>query len=173
MGVIQQSVNQAVSVAGLAKYLYQQSPGYQKRMQANEELAGYERYEAAKKEIKRQLDYLPEKHVGNEELKVARDRLNEGRANELYSQGRYEDWTRQIVRNARESKNQFGRAANIVEYDEEIAQKANQRAEDTARQIAEQNQRNREIVRQLRGLLPLSQELVARHNERRGLNESK
>ena len=103
--------------------------------------------------------------MGNEELKVARDRLNEGRANELYSQYRYEDWTRQIVRNARESKNQFGRVANIVEYDEEIAQEANQRAEDTARQIAEQNQRNREIVRQLRGLLPLSQELVARHKE--------
>ena len=173
MGVIQQSFNQAVSVAGLAKNLYQQSPGYQKRMQAKEELAGYERYEAAKKEIKGQLKSHPENHVGNEELKAARDRLNEGRANELYSQGRYEDWARQTVRNAQESKNQFGRVANIVEYDEEIAQEANQRAEDTARQIAEQNQRNREIVRQLRGLLPLSQELVARHNERRGLNESK
>ena len=173
MGVIQQSFNQAISVAGLANHLYQQSPGYQKRMQAKEELAGYERYEAAKKEIKGQLKSHPENYVGNEELKAARDRLNEGRANELYSQGRYEDWTRQIVRNARESKNQFGRVANIVEYDEEIAQEANQRAEDTARQIAEQNQRNRDIVRQLRGLLPLSQELVARHKERRGLNESK
>ena len=165
MGVIQQSFNQAVSVAGLAKNLYQQSPGYQKRMQANEELAGYERYEAAKKEIKRQLDYLPEKHVGNEELKAARDRLNEGRANELYSQGRYEDWTRQIVRNARESKNWFGRIPNMSEYDEEIAEMANDRAENIARQVSEQNQRNRDIVRQLRGLLPLSQELVARHKE--------
>ena len=165
MGVIQQSFNQAISVAGLANQLHQQSPGYQKRMQAKEELAGYERYEAAKKEIKGQLKSHPENHVGNEELKAARDRLNEGRANELYSQGRYEDWARQMVRNAQESKNQFGRAANIVEYDEEIAQAANQRAEDTARQIAEQNQRNRDIVRQLRGLLPLSQELVAKHKE--------
>ena len=173
MGVIQQSVNQAVSVAGLAKYLHQQSPGYQKKMQAKEELAGYERYEAAKKEIKGQLKSHPENHVGNEELKAARDRLNEDRANELYSQGRYEDWARQTVRNAQESKNQFGRLSNIVEYDEEIAQAANQRAEDQARQVAEQSQREKEIVRQLRGLLPLSQELVARHNERRGLNESK
>ena len=165
MGVIQQSFNQAISIAGLANQLRQQSPGYQKRMQAKEELAGYERYEAAKKEIKGQLKSHPENHVGNEELKAARDRLNEGRANELYSQGRYEDWARQTVRNAQESKNQFGRVANIVEYDEEIAQEANQRAENTARQIAEQNQRNRDIVRQLRGLLPLSQELVARHKE--------
>ena len=165
MGVIQQSFNQAISVAGLANHLYQQSPGYQKRMQAKEELAGYERYEAAKKEIKGQLKSHPENHVGNEELKAARDRLNEERANELYSQGRYEDWARQTLRNAQESKNRFGRLANIVEYDEQRAQEANQRAEDTARQIAEQNQRNRDIVRQLRGLLPLSQELVARHKE--------
>ena len=165
MGVIQQSFNQAISVAGLANHLYQQSPGYQKRMQAKEELAGYERYEAAKKEIKGQLKSHPENHVGNEELKAARDRLNEERANELYSQGRYEDWARQTLRNAQESKNRFGRLANIVEYDEQKAQEANQRAEDTARQIADQNQRNRDIVRQLRGLLPLSQELVAKHKE--------
>ena len=165
MGVIQQSFNQAISVAGLANHLYQQRPGYQKRMQAKEELAGYERYEAAKKEINGQLKSHPENHVGNEELKDARDRLNEGRANELYSQGRYVDWARQTVRNAQESKNQFGRLPSISEYDEEIAQEANQRAEDTARQIAEQNQRNRDIVRQLRGLLPLSQELVAKHKE--------
>ena len=173
MGVIQQSFNQAMSVAGLANQLRQQSPGYQKRMQAKEELAGYERYEAAKKEIKEQLKTYSENHVGNEELKAARDRLNEGRADELYSQGRYEDWARQTIRNAQESKNRFGRLANIVEYDEQKAQEANQRAEDQARQVAEQNQRNSDIVRQLRGLLPLSQELVARHNERRGLNESK
>ena len=165
MGVIQQSFNQAISVAGLANHLYQQSPGYQKRMQAKEELAGYERYEAAKKEINGQLKSHPENHVGNEELKDARDRLNEGRANELYSQGRDVDWARQTVRNAPESKNQFGRLPSISEYDEETAQEANQRAENTARQIAEQNQRNRDIVRQLRGLLPLSQELVARHKE--------
>ena len=165
MGVIQQGFNQAISVAGLANHLYQQSPGYQKRMQAKEELAGYERYEAARKEIKGQLKSHPENHVGNEELKAARDRLNEERANELYSQGRYEDWARQTLRNAQESKNRFGRLANIVEYDEQKAQEANQRAEDQARQVAEQNQRNSEIVRQLRGLLPLSQELVARHKE--------
>lgn len=165
MGVIQQSFNQAISVAGLANHLYQQSPGYQKRMQAKEELAGYERYEAAKKEIQGRLNSHSKEHVGDEELKVARDRLNEGRANELYSQGRYADWARQMIRNAQESKNQFGRIANIVEYDEEIAQAANQRAEDQARQVAEQNQRNSEIVRQLRGLLPLSQELVAKHKE--------
>ena len=165
MGVIQQSFNQAVSIAGLANQLRQQSPGYQKRMQAKEELAGYERYEAAKKEIKEQLKSHPENYVGNEELKAARDRLNEGRANELYSQGRYEDWARQTVRNAQESKNWFGRISNMSEYDEQKAQAANQRAEDTARQVAEQNQRNRDILRQLRGLLPLSQELVARHKE--------
>ena len=165
MGVIQQSFNQAISVAGLANQIRQQSPNYQKKMQAKEELAGYERYEAAKKEIKGQLKSHPENHVGNEELKAARDRLNEDRANELYSQGRYEDWARQTLRNAQESKNRFGRLANIVEYDEQRAQEANQRAEDTARQIAEQNQRNRDIVRQLRGLLPMSQELVARHKE--------
>ena len=165
MGVIQQSFNQAVSVAGLANHLYQQSPGYQKRMQAKEELAGYERYEAARKEIKGQLKSHPENHVGNEELKAARDRLNEGRANELYSQGRYEDWARQMIRNAQESKNRFGRLSNIVEYDEQKAQEANERAENIARQVSKQSQNEKEIVRQLRGLLPLSQELVARHKE--------
>ena len=165
MGVIQQSFNQAISVAGLANHLYQQSPGYQNRMQEKEELAGYERYEAAKKEIKGQLKSHPKEYVGNEELKAARDRLNERRANELYSQGRYTDWARQMVRNAQESKNQFGRIANMSEYDEKIAEIANDRAENIARQVAEQNQRNSEIVRQLRGLLPLSQELVARHKE--------
>ena len=165
MGVIQQSFNQAISVAGLANQIRQQSPNYQKKMQAKEELAGYERYEAARKEIKGQLKSHPENYVGNEELKAARDRLNEERANELYSQGRYEDWARQTLRNAQESKNRFGRLANMSEYDEKIAEMANDRAENTARQIAEQNQRNRDIVRQLRGLLPLSQELVAKHKE--------
>ena len=165
MGVIQQSFNQAISVAGLANQLRQQSPGYQKKMQAKEELAGYERYEAAKKEIEGQLKSHPENHVGNEELKAASDRLNEGRGNELYSQGRYEDWARQTVRNAQESKNQFGRIAEMSEYDERIAEMANDRAENIARQVSDQNQRNRDIVRQLRGLLPLSQELVAKHKE--------
>lgn len=157
MGVIQQSVNQAFSIAGLANQLYQQSPGYQKKMQAKEELAGYERYEAAQKEIKGQLKSHPEGHVGNEELKAARDRLNEGRANELYSQGRYADWARQTVRNAQESKNQFGRTANIVEYDEQRAQEANDRAEDTTRQIIAQRDAYKSVLDQLRGVNQVSQ----------------
>lgn len=157
MGVIQQSFNQAISVAGLANQLRQQSPGYQKKMQAKEELAGYERYEAAKKEIKGQLKSHPENHVGNEELKAARDRLNEGRANELYSQGRYEDWTRQIVRNAQEKKNWFGRIPSFSEYDEEIAQEANQRAEDTTRQIIAQRDAYKSVLDQLKGVNQVSQ----------------
>ena len=157
MGVIQQSFNQAISIAGLANQIRQQSPNYQKKMQAKEELAGYERYEAAKKEINGQLKSHPENHVGNEELKDARDRLNEGRANELYSQGRYEDWTRQIVRNAQEKKNWFGRIPSFSEYDEEIAQEANQRAEDTTRQIIAQRDAYKSVLDQLKGVNQVSQ----------------
>ena len=52
-----------------------------------------------------------------------------------------------------------------MEFDEQKGQEANDRAENIARQVAEQNQREKDILRQLRGLLPLSQELVAKHKE--------
>lgn len=157
MGVIQQSVNQAFSIAGLANQLRQQSPGYQKKLQQKEELKGYERYEAAREELKGQLKTHPEGYVGHEELKIARERLNEGRANELYSQGRYADWARQTVRNAQEKKNRFGRESSIVEYDEQKADEANQRAEDTARQIMAQRDAYKSVLDQLRGVNRVSQ----------------
>lgn len=158
MGVIQQSLNQAASVAGLAKHLYQQSPGYQKKMEEKEFDESTKRYEESKANIKKALEAKPAGYAGHEELKSAQKQLEERRTDELLARGKYDEW-------AQRKSGKFGRLPSISEYDEEIAQEANQRAEDQARQIAEQNQRNRDILRQLRGLLPLSQELVAKHKE--------
>lgn len=158
MGVIQQSFNQAISVAGLMEQLYQQSPGYQKKMEQKEFDESTKRYEESKASIKRSLEARPARYAGHEELKAALKQLEDRRTDELLARGKYDEWSQR-------KSGKFGRIANMSEYDERIAEMANQRAEDTARQIAEQNQRNRDVLRQLRGLLPLSQELVAKHKE--------
>ena len=160
MGVIQQSFNQAISVAGLANHLYQQSPGYQKKMEDKEFKESLDNYEKAQEalDLKRQRGGLAQKELENAQIQ-----LGERRAAELLARGKYTEYANQVRNNA------YGKAfferQTPPEYDEQRAQAANQRAEDTARQVAEQNQRNRDIVRQLRGLLPLSQELVAKHKE--------
>lgn len=168
MGVIQQSVNQAFSMAGLAKQLYQQSPGYQKKLEDKEFDKSKEEYKKAQEALalkKQQAGPLAQKDLENAQLQ-----LGERRAAELLARGKYTEYANRVTNNA------YGKAisSNPVSpfgsqtppaYDEQRAQAANQRAEDTARQIAEQNQRNRDIVRQLRGLLPMSQELVAKHKE--------
>ena len=161
MGVIQQSFNQAASVAGLAKHLYQQSPGYQKKMEEKEFEKSIDDYE----EVQKILDSKREKAgpLEQKELENAQIQMGERHAADLLARGKYEAYANQVETNAR-GKAFFERQTPPA-YDEQRAQAANQRAEDTARQIAEQNQRNRDIVRQLRGLLPLSQELVAKHKE--------
>ena len=168
MGVIQQSFNQAISVAGLAKYLYQQSPGYQKMMEAKEFDESTERFIKGQEALalkKKEAGPLAQKDIENAQIQ-----LGERRAAELLARGKYSAYANRVVNNALGkaiSSNSVGPSGTQVPpaYDEQRAQAANQRAEDTARQIAEQNQRNRDIVRQLRGLLPLSQELVAKHKE--------
>ena len=50
-------------------------------------------------------------------------------------------------------------------YDEQKAQEANQRAEDTTRVIMAQRDAYSNVLQRLRGLLPMSQELVAKHKE--------
>ena len=161
MGVIQQSVNQAFSMAGLANHLYQQSPRYQEKMAKEEFDKSSDEYQKAQEALaskKQQAGPLAQKDLENAQLQ-----LGERRAAELLARGKYEAYANQVRNNA-DGKAFFERQTPPA-YDEQRAQAANQRAEDTARQIAEQNQRNRDIVRQLRGLLPLSQELVAKHKE--------
>ena len=158
MGVIQQSLNQAASVAGLAKHLYQQSPGYQKKMEEKDFDESTKRYEESKANIKKALEAKPVGYAGHEELKSAQKQLEDRRTDELLARGKYDEW-------AQRKSGKFGRIANMSEYDEKIAEMANDRAENIARQIAEQNQREKDVLRQLRGLLPLSQELVAKHKE--------
>ena len=160
MGVIQQSFNQAVSVAGLANQLHQQNPNYQKKMEEKEFKASTRRYEEAKKELGKSFENFPEGHPARKALVSAGNQLEDEFNDKLLARGKYTEWAARV-----------GNKIKRQEYDEQKAQEANQRAEDQARQVAEQSQREKEIVRQLRGLLPLSQELVAKHKE--GLNESK
>ena len=161
MGVIQQSVNQAFSMAGLAKHLYQQSPGYQKKMEDKEFEKSLDDYQ----EVQKILDSKREKAgpLEQKEFENAQIQMGERHAADLLARGKYIAYANQVETNAR-GKAFFERQVPPA-YDEQRAQAANQRAEDTARQIAEQNQRNRDMIRQLRGLLPLSQELVAKHKE--------
>ena len=161
MGVIQQSFNQAASVAGLAKHLYQQSPGYQKKMEEKEFEKSIDDYE----EVQKILDSKREKAgpLAQKELENAQIQMGERHAADLLARGKYMAYANQVENNAR-GKAFFERQVPPA-YDEQRAQAANQRAEDAARQIAEQNQREKDMIRQLRGLLPLSQELVAKHKE--------
>lgn len=168
MGVIQQSLNQAASVAGLAKHLYQQSPGYQKKMEDEEFKKSSDEYQKAQEALaskKQQAGPLAQKDLENAQLQ-----LGEKRAAELLARGKYTEYANRVTNNAYAKAissnpvSPFGNQAPPA-YDEQRAQAANQRAEDIARQIAEQNQRDKDILRQLRGLLPMSQELVAKHKE--------
>lgn len=168
MGVIQQSVNQAFSMAGLAKHLYQQSPGYQKKMEEKEFDKSTEKFIKGQEALalkKKEASPLAQKDIENAQIQ-----LGERRAAELLARGKYSAYANRVVNNA------LGKAisSNPVSpfgsqtppaYDEQRAQAANQRAENIARQVSEQNQREKEMIRQLRGLLPLSQELVAKHKE--------
>ena len=158
MGVIQQSFNQAISIAGLANQLHQQNPNYQKKMEEKDFKESTKRYEESKASIKKALEAKPAGYAGHEELKTAQKQLEDRRTDELLARGKYDEW-------AQRKSGKFGRIADMSEYDERIAEMANDRAEDIARQVSEQSQRNKDILRQLRGLLPLSQELVAKHKE--------
>ena len=161
MGVIQQSFNQAFSMAGLAKSLYQQSPGYQKKMEDKEFDKSLDEYEKAQEALdSKRLRSGP---LAQKELENAQIQLGEKHAAELLARGKYEAYANQVRNNA--NGKAFFERQTPPAYDEQRAQVANGRAEDIARQVSEQNQRNRDILRQLRGLLPLSQELVAKHKE--------
>ena len=161
MGVIQQSFNQAFSMAGLAKHLYQQSPGYQKKLEDKEFDKSLDEYEKAQEALdSKRLRSGP---LAQKELENAQIQLGEKHAAELLARGKYEAYANQVRNNA--NGKAFFERQTPPAYDEQKAQEANDRAEDIARQVSEQNQRNRDILRQLRGLLPLSQELVAKHKE--------
>lgn len=154
MGVIQQSFNQAVSVAGLANQLRQQNPNYQKKMEEKEFKASTKRYEEAKKELGKSFEKFPEGHPARKALVSAGNQLEDEFNDRLLARGKYTEWAARM-----------GSKIKRQEYDEQKAQEANQRAEDIARQVSEQNQREKDILRQLKGLLPMSQELVAKHKE--------
>ena len=168
MGVIQQSFNQAVSMAGLANQLRQQNPNYQKKMEEKEFKKSSDEYKKVQEALalkKQEAGPLAQKDLENAQLQ-----LGERRAAELLARGKYTEYANRVTNNAYAKAissnpvSPFG-SQTPPAYDEQRAQAANQRAEDTARQVSEQNQRNRDIIRQLRGLLPLSQELVAKHKE--------
>lgn len=158
MGVIQQSFNQAISVAGLANQLRQQNPNYQKKMEEKDFAKSTKKYYESKASITKALEETPAGYAGRKELKDAQKQLEDRRTDELLARGKYKEW-------AQRKSGQWGRIADMSEYDERIAEMANDRAENIARQVSDQNQRNRDVLRQLRGLLPLSQELVAKHKE--------
>ena len=161
MGVIQQSFNQAISIAGLANQLRQQNPNYQKKQEEKEFKKSVDEYEKAQEALDSKR--LRSEPLAQKELENAQIQLGERHAAELLARGKYEAYANQVRNNA--NGKAFFERQTPPAYDEQRAQSANQRAEDMARQVAEQNQRNSEIVRQLRGLLPLSQELVAKHKE--------
>ena len=158
MGVIQQSFNQAMSVAGLSNQLRQQNPNYQKKQENRDFAKSTKKYYESKASIEKALEENPAGHAGHEELKAAQKQLEDRRTDELLARGKYSEW-------AQRKSGKFGRIADMSEYDERIAEMANDRAENIARQVSDQNQRNRDILRQLKGLLPMSQELVAKHKE--------
>ena len=162
MGVIQQSFNQAISVAGLANHLYQQSPNYQKKMEYKEYKESQKRYFEGREALSKRRERAKEGSFEREAIENTMIKMGEQRSSELFSRGNYVESARQEEINALNRAGYFG---PFIGFDEQKAQAANQRAEDQARQVAEQNQRNADIVRQLKGLLPLSQELVARHKE--------
>ena len=154
MGVIQQSFNQAISVAGLSNQLRQQNPNYQKKQEEKEFKESAKKYGEAKKELGKAFENFPEGHPARKALVSAGNQLEDEFNDKLLARGKYTEWAARV-----------GNKIKRQEHDEQKAQEANQRAEDQARQIAEQHQRDKEVLRQLRGLLPLSQELVARHKE--------
>lgn len=147
MGVIQQSFNQAVSVAGLAKQLYQQSPGYQKKTGKKEFIEG-------QKILERQLKVTKKDSPEREAIEGAINKLGEMRSNELLARGKYEEWARQEKHNAINRAGHFG---PVVEFDEQRAQEANDRAEDTTRQIIAQRDAYKSVLDQLRGVNQVSQ----------------
>ena len=146
MGVIQQSFNQAVSVAGLANQL---NPSFQNIKEA-----------IKTKHFAKNMQRVINDPAEDPETKKAAENMFQGlrqrQANYAYEHG----YSRGDARLAARMQGKVDKY-----YDEQKAQEANQRAEDIARQVSKQSQNEKEIVRQLRGLLPLSQELVARHKE--------
>lgn len=154
MGVIQQSVNQAFSIAGLANQLYQQSPGYQKKMEEKEFKQSTAQYIQGQKVLGRQRKQTKEGSPEREAIDNAKLKLGEQRSNELLSRGRYAEWARQEKHNAINRAGHFG---PVVEYDEQKGQEANDRAEDTARQIIAQRDAYKSVLDQLRGVNQVSQ----------------
>ena len=162
MGVIQQSFNQAASVAGLANQLHQQNPNYQKKMEYKEYKESQKRYFEGREALSKRRERAKEGSFEREAIENTMIKMGEQRSNELFSRGNYVELARQEEINALNRAGYFG---PFIGFDEQKAQAANQRAEDQARQVSEQRQKEKDILRPLRGLLPMSQELVAKHKE--------
>lgn len=154
MGVIQQSVNQAFSIAGLANQLYQQSPGYQKKLEEKEFKESTRQYIEGQKVLGRQRKLTKEGSPEREAIENAKLKLGEKRSNELLARGKYVEWARQEKHNAINRAGHFG---SVVEFDEQRAQEANDRAEDTTRQIIAQRDAYKSVLDQLRGVNQVSQ----------------
>ena len=146
MGVIQQSFNQAVSVAGLANQLNPSFQNFREGMKTQH----------FAKNMQKVIDDPAE----DPETKNAAENMFQGlrqrQANYMYKNG-------YSAGEARLAARMQGKVDKY--YDEQKAQEANQRAEDTTRVIMAQRDAYSNVLQRLRGLLPMSQELVARHKE--------
>ena len=146
MGVIQQSFNQAVSVAGLANQL---NPSFQNIKEA-----------IKTKHFAKNMQRVIDDPAEDPETKKAAENMFQGlrqrQANYAYEHG----YSRGDARLAARMQGKVDKY-----YDEQKAQEANQRAEDTTRIIIAQRDAYASVLQRLRGLLPMSQELVAKHKE--------
>lgn len=148
MGPIQSSVNQSITMAGVAKQIYQQSPQYQEKQSKKK----YEEGSAALKETKKGAGSEVREELMSQQIKLQRER-----AADLKRSGKYGEWA-QMERKAAYSqsameKGFFGKKPNMYSpYDEEKSNIANDRAENIAQQVKKQQGLSRDAWNQLKGV---------------------
>lgn len=138
MGVIQQSVNQAFSIAGLANQI---NPSFQNIKEA-----------IKTKHFAKNMQRVINDPAEDPETKKAAENMFQGlrqrQANYAYEHG----YSRGDARLAARMQGKVDKY-----YDEQKAQEANQRAEDTTRIIVAQRDAYKSVLDQLRGVNQVSQ----------------
>lgn len=138
MGVIQQSFNQAVSVAGLANQLNPSFQNFKEGMKT--------------KHFAKNMQKVIDDPAEDPETKNAAENMFQGlrqrQANYMYKHGYSE-------REAYLAARMQGKVDKY--YDEQKAQEANQRAEDTARIITAQRDAYKNVLQRLKGVNQVSQ----------------
>ena len=138
MGVIQQSINQAVSVAGVANQLNPSFQNFREGMKT--------------KHFAKNMQKVIDDPAEDPETKNAAENMFQGlrqrQANYMYKNGYSE-------REAYLAARMQGKVDKY--YDEQRAQEANQRAEDTARIIVAQRDAYANVLQRLRGVNQVAQ----------------